>query len=101
MAHPRAKGQVERANEMILEALRKKIFDKNEKLAGKWIKELPYVVRSPRTHPSWALHENTPFFMVSRSEAVLLADLIFGAVRLTFESIAEVEATRLEEVDVL
>jgi hypothetical protein len=28
---------------MILEALRKKVFDKNEKFAGKWIRELPYV----------------------------------------------------------
>jgi transposase InsO family protein len=30
VAHPRANGQVERANGMILEALRKKVFDKNE-----------------------------------------------------------------------
>ena len=43
----------------------------------------------------------TPFFMVYGSEAVLLADLIFGAPRLTFESIAEAEATRLEDIDVL
>jgi hypothetical protein len=35
---------VERANEMILDALRKKVFDKREKLAGKWTRELPYVV---------------------------------------------------------
>jgi transposase InsO family protein len=52
IAHPRANGQVERANGMILEALRKKVFDKNEKLAGKWIKELSYVVWSLRTQPS-------------------------------------------------
>lgn len=38
VAHPRAIGQVERANGMILEALRKKVFDKNEKLSIKWIK---------------------------------------------------------------
>jgi transposase InsO family protein len=38
IAHPRANGQVERANGMILEALRKKVFDKNEKFAGKWIR---------------------------------------------------------------
>jgi hypothetical protein len=41
VAHLRANGQVERANDMILEALRKKVFDKNDKLVGKWIKELP------------------------------------------------------------
>jgi transposase InsO family protein len=42
--HPRANGQVERANGMILDALRKKVFDKREKLAEKWIRELPYLV---------------------------------------------------------
>jgi hypothetical protein len=39
--------------------------------------------------------------MVYGSEAVLSADLIFGAPRLTFENIAEAEATRLEDIDVL
>jgi hypothetical protein len=86
---------------MILEALRKKVFDKNEKFAGKWIRELPYVVWSLRTQPSRALHGNTPFFMVYGSEVVLPADLKFGAPRLVFESIAEAEATRLEDIDVL
>jgi hypothetical protein len=101
VAHPRANGQVGRANGMILEALRKKVFDKSEKLAGKWIRELPYVVWSLRTQPSRALHGNTPFFMVYGSEAVLPTNLIFGAPRLMFESIAEAEATRLEDIDVL
>jgi hypothetical protein len=86
---------------MILEALRKKVFDKNEKFARKWIRELPYVVWSLRTQPRRALHGNTPFFMVYGSEAVLPADLKFGAPRLIFESIAEVEDTRLENIDVL
>jgi hypothetical protein len=67
---------------MILEALRKKVFDKNEKFAGKWKRELPYVVWSLRTQPSRALHGNTPFFMVYGPEA-------------------EAEATRLEDIDVL
>jgi hypothetical protein len=97
VAHPRANGQVERANGMIQEALRKKVFDKSEKLAGKWIRELPYVVWSLRTQPSRALHGNTLFFIVYGSEVVLPADLIFGAPRITFESIAEAESTRLEE----
>jgi hypothetical protein len=39
--------------------------------------------------------------MVYGSEAVLPTDLIFGALWLTFESIAEAEATRLEDIDVL
>jgi hypothetical protein len=40
-------------------------------------------------------------FMVYGSEAVLLADLMFRAPRLVFESIAEAETTRLEDIDVL
>jgi hypothetical protein len=39
--------------------------------------------------------------MVYGSEAVLPPYLIFGAPRLTFENIAEAEATRLEDIDVL
>jgi hypothetical protein len=39
--------------------------------------------------------------MVYGLEEVLLVDLTFGAPRLTFKSITEVEATRLEEIDVL
>jgi hypothetical protein len=39
--------------------------------------------------------------MVYGSKAVLPADLKFGAPRLIFESIAEAEATRLEDIDVL
>jgi hypothetical protein len=101
VAHPRANGQVERANEMILKALRKKVFDKNEKFARKWIRELAYVVWSLRTQPSRALHGNTPFFMVYGLEAVLPADLRFGAPRLIFENLVEAEATRLEDIDIL
>jgi hypothetical protein len=41
------------------------------------------------------------FFMVYGSEAVLPADLIFGAPKLTFKSIAKAKATRLEDVDIL
>jgi hypothetical protein len=39
--------------------------------------------------------------MVYGLEAVLPANLRFGAPRLVFESIAEAEATRLEDIDVL
>jgi hypothetical protein len=86
---------VERANGMILEALRKEVFDNNEKFARKWIRELPYVIWSLRTQPSRALHGNTPFFMVYGSEVVLPTDLRFGAPRLFFKRIAKAEATRL------
>ena len=39
--------------------------------------------------------------MVYRSKTVLLVGLAFGAPRLTFENIAEAEATSFEVIDVL
>ena len=44
VAHPRANGQVERANGMILGALRKRLYKNEQKHHGKWLKELPAVV---------------------------------------------------------
>lgn len=86
---------------MILEALIKNVFDKNEKLTEKWIRELSYTVWSLRIQPNQALQGNTPFFMVYASEAVLPTDLAFGAPRLAFKDVVETEATQLEEFDML
>jgi hypothetical protein len=86
---------------MILETIEKRFFDKSEKFAGKWIRELPYVVWSLRTQPSQALHGNTPFFMVYGSEAMLPANLAFGAPKVSFKNITEAEETQLKEIDVL
>lgn len=41
IAHPRANGQVERAIGMILDTLKKRLYDVANKKGGKWIKELP------------------------------------------------------------
>jgi hypothetical protein len=41
VAHPRAHGQVERANEIELDALKKRLHDAANSKGGKWIKELP------------------------------------------------------------
>jgi hypothetical protein len=44
MAHPRANGQAKRANDMILDALKKRLYKENDKHLGRWLKELPAVV---------------------------------------------------------
>ena len=44
VAHPRANGQVERANGMILDALKKRMYRENDKPPGRWLKELPAMV---------------------------------------------------------
>jgi transposase InsO family protein len=41
VAHPRANGQVDRANGMVLNALKKRLHDAANSKGGKWIKELP------------------------------------------------------------
>jgi hypothetical protein len=35
VAHPRANGQVERANSLILDGLKKRLYDENSKKGGK------------------------------------------------------------------
>ena len=76
MAHLRANDQVERANGMILDALKKWLYEKEQKHQGKWLKELPTVVWGLRTQPSRNI-DVSPYFMVFGSEAVLLADVAF------------------------
>jgi hypothetical protein len=44
VAHPSANGQVERVNGMIIDGLKKRLYDENSKKGGKWIHELPHVV---------------------------------------------------------
>jgi hypothetical protein len=49
VAHPRANGQVERANGMILDALKKWLYRENDKAPRRWLKELSAVVWGLRT----------------------------------------------------
>ena len=44
VAHPRANGQVEHINGLVLDGLKKRLYDANTKKIGKWIQELPHVV---------------------------------------------------------
>ena len=69
VAHPRCNGQVERANGLILQGLKARIFDLIKKYGAKWLKELPRVVWGLRTQKSWATGYS-PFFMVYGSEVV-------------------------------
>jgi transposase InsO family protein len=49
VAHPQTNDQVERANGMILQGLKPRIFDRLNKSGRKWLQELPAVVWSLRT----------------------------------------------------
>jgi hypothetical protein len=80
VTHPQTNGQVERANGMILQGLKPRIFDRLNKPSRKWLQELPAVVWSLRTTPSRAMGF-TPFFLVNGAEAVLPTDLEYGSPR--------------------
>jgi transposase InsO family protein len=49
VAHPRANGLVERANDTILDTLKKRLYRENGKAPRRWLKELPAVVWGLRT----------------------------------------------------
>jgi hypothetical protein len=73
-------GQVERANDMILQGLKPRIFKRLEKFRARWVAELPSVLWSLRTTPSWAMGF-MPFFMVHGSEAVQPTNIDYGSPR--------------------
>jgi hypothetical protein len=70
-------GQVERANGMILQGLKPRIYNDLNKFGRRWMRELPSVVWSLRTTPSRATGF-TPFFLVYGAEAILPTDLEYG-----------------------
>ena len=78
VAHPPTNGQVERANGMLLQGLKPRIFSRLSKLHGRWAAELPVVLWSLRTSPSRATGF-TPFFIVYGTEAILPTDLDYGS----------------------
>jgi len=98
MAHPRCNGQVERANGLILQGLKARIFDLIEKYGAKWLQELPRVVWGLRTQRSQATGYS-PFFMVYGSEAVLPSAIAFGAPRTQNYDENEAEATQCTDID--
>jgi hypothetical protein len=78
IAHPRANGQVEHANGMVLDALKKHLHDADNTKGGKWIKELPNALWGLRTQPSKPTRQS-PYFLVYGSEAILPADVMWDS----------------------
>jgi hypothetical protein len=49
VAHPKTNGQVERANDMILQGLKPRIFKRLDKFRARWVAELSFVLWNLRT----------------------------------------------------
>nr|CAE01788.1 OSJNBa0039K24.7 [Oryza sativa Japonica Group] len=80
VAHPMSNGQVERANGMILQGIKARVFDRLKPYAGKWVQQLPSVLWSLRTTPSRATGQS-PFFLVYGAEAMLPSEVEFESLR--------------------
>jgi hypothetical protein len=93
VAHLRANGQVEHANGLILDGLKKRLYDENSKKGGKWINEISSVVWGLRTQASKAIGQS-PFFLVYGSEAILPADVMWKSSRLEMFEEGEADSTR-------
>jgi transposase InsO family protein len=97
VAHPQTNGQVEKANGLIYNGIKKRLLAPLERAKGAWVDVLPSVLRSLRTTPNTATQE-TPFFLVHGAEAMLPVEITHEAPRVT--EYEEVEATKALEDDV-
>jgi ribonuclease HI/transposase InsO family protein len=100
VAHPMSNGQVERANGMILQGLKPRIYNNLNKFGKRWMKELPSVVWSLRATPSRATGF-TPFFLVYGVEAILPTDLEYGSPRTRAYDGQSNQASREDSLDQL
>jgi hypothetical protein len=98
VANPWCNGQVERANNMVLQALKERIYDDASNYATCWLAELPHVIWGLRTQVNPATGFS-PFFLIYRSEAVLPTDVAFVAPRIQFYEEGEAEQTRRIDLD--
>lgn len=80
MAHRRTNGQVERANDLVLQGLKPWVFNKLKKFVGHWATELSVVLWSLRTTPSRAMG-CTPFFLTFDVQAVVTTKFKYGSPR--------------------
>jgi transposase InsO family protein len=98
VAHPMSNGQVERANGMILQGLKPRIYNGLNRFGKRWMKELPSVGWSLRTTPSRATGFR-PFFLVYGAEAILPTDLEYGSPRTRAYTDQSNQASREESLD--
>jgi transposase InsO family protein len=70
VSHLQSNSQVDRSNDMILQGLKSRIFNRIKPYAGEWVNDLPSVLWALHTTPNHAMG-HTPFSLVYGSEAIL------------------------------
>jgi hypothetical protein len=100
VAHPKTNRQVKKANGLICNGIKKRLLAPLEKAKSPWVDELPSVLWSLRTTPNAATQE-TPFFLVHGTEAVLPVEVTHEAPRvMAYDKVTSTEALR-DNIDAL
>jgi hypothetical protein len=98
VSHPRANGQVERANGMVLDTLKQRLHDAANSKGGKWIKELSNALWGLRTQPSKPTGQSS-YFLVYGSKAILPADVMWDSPALEQYDEGIAEDSRRVDID--
>jgi transposase InsO family protein len=100
VAHPKTNGQVEKANDLICNGIKKRLPAPLEKAKHAWVDELPSMLWILRTMPNAATQE-TPFFLVHGAEAMLPVEITHEAPRIAdYDKTTSTEALQ-DDVDTL
>jgi hypothetical protein len=100
VAHPKINRQVEKANGLICNRIKKRLLAPLEKAKHAWVDELPSVLWSLRTMPNAATQE-TPFFLVHGAEAVLPVTITHEAPKIVaYDETTSTEALQ-DDIDAL
>jgi transposase InsO family protein len=100
VAHPKTNGQVEKANGLICNGIKKRLLAPLEKAKHAWVDELPTVLSSLRTTPNAATQE-TPLFLVHDAEVVLPVEITHESPRIAaYDETTSTEALQ-NDVDAL
>jgi transposase InsO family protein len=100
VAHPKSNGQVEKANGLICNGIKKRLLAPLKKAKHAWVDELPSILWSLRTTPNTATQE-MPFFLVHGAEAVLPVKITHEAPRIAaYDEATSTEALQ-DDVDAL
>jgi transposase InsO family protein len=100
VSHPQNNGQVERANGIVLQGIKTRVYDKLMSHDKKWVEELPSVLWAVRTTPITS-NKETPFFLVYGSEAMLPTELQHQSTRVQKYSGEDQEEQQNDDVNLL
>jgi transposase InsO family protein len=97
-AHPQMNGQVERANGLILQGMKTRIFHDLEARDRNWHKKLPSVLWAIPTNVNRATRD-TPFNLVYGADVVLQPKIYLESARVAcFDSKHQAEARELDSI---